>query len=132
MAQYIEKDALVEEIKRLEKISQEYKKTWKWRFKWFYRTIIGRLEVLEGLKNYIDTLEAKEVDLKKEIQSMKVYQIWNDWSSWNGCDGCWGDEEPLPGIFTSKEIAEKYKPKDTRGPGHSNHYYIKEIDVVTE
>ena len=69
MARYIPKDALVKEIKRLEKINQEYKKTWKWRFKWFYRTIIGRLEVLEGLKNYIDTLEVKEVNLEKEIAS---------------------------------------------------------------
>jgi hypothetical protein len=60
MAQYINKDDLVSEIERLEKINQEYKKTWKWRFKWFYRRIIGRLEVLEGLKNFLNTLEAKD------------------------------------------------------------------------
>lgn len=57
MAEYIDKDTLVAEIERLEKINQGYKKTWKWKFKWFYRTIIGRLEVLKGLKNFLDTLE---------------------------------------------------------------------------
>lgn len=59
-------DAVVAEIERLEKINQEYKKTWKWKFKWFYHTIVGRLEVLEGLKNYINTLKVKEVDLDIE------------------------------------------------------------------
>lgn len=68
MKHLIDKDALVAEIDRLEKINQEYKKTWKWKFQWFYRTIKGRLEVLEGLKNYINSLEVKEVDLKKETQ----------------------------------------------------------------
>jgi len=60
MTQYINKDDLLKEIERLENINQEYKKTWKWKFKWFYRTIIGRLEVLEGLKKFIDTLETKD------------------------------------------------------------------------
>lgn len=60
MAQYINKDDLLKEIERLENINQEYKKTWKWKFKWFYRTIIGRLEVLEGLKKFINTLEVKD------------------------------------------------------------------------
>lgn len=60
MTQYINKDDLVKEIERLEKVNQEYKETWKWKFKWFYRTVIGRLEALEGLKNFINTLEVKD------------------------------------------------------------------------
>lgn len=60
MARLIDKDALMAEIERLEKVNLEYKKTWKWKFKWFYCTIIGRLEILEGLKSYIDTLKVKD------------------------------------------------------------------------
>jgi hypothetical protein len=60
MGKYINKSDLVSEIERLEKINQGYKKTWKWKFKWFYRRIIGRLEVLEGLKNFLNTLEVKD------------------------------------------------------------------------
>lgn len=60
MTKYVNKDDLLKEIERLENINQEYKKTWKWKFKWFYRTIIGRLEVLEGLKKFINTLEVKD------------------------------------------------------------------------
>lgn len=61
MGKYINKSDLVSEIERLEKINQGYKKTWKWKFNWFYRTIIGRLEVLEGLKAFLKTLEVKEI-----------------------------------------------------------------------
>lgn len=60
MEEYIRKSEVKAEIERLEKINQEYKKTWKWKFKWFYRRIIGRLEVLEGLKNFLNTLETKD------------------------------------------------------------------------
>ena len=60
MEEYIRKSAVIAEIERLEKINQEYKKTWKWKFKWFYRRIIGRLEVLAGLKNFLNTLEVKD------------------------------------------------------------------------
>lgn len=70
MKHLIDKDALIAEIERLEKTNQEYKKTWKWKFKWFYRTVIGRLEVLEGLKNYINSLEVKEVDLEKSLSDL--------------------------------------------------------------
>ena len=62
MTEYISKSVVLAEIERLEKINQEYKKAWKWKFKWFYRTIIGRLEVLEGLKEFISTIEVKEVN----------------------------------------------------------------------
>ena len=60
MEEYIKKSEVKAEIERLEKINQEYKKTWKWKFKWFYRRILGRLEVLAGLKNFIDTLEVED------------------------------------------------------------------------
>lgn len=60
MEEYIRKSEIKAEIERLEKSNQEYKKTWKWKFKWFYRRIIGRLEVLAGLKNFLDTLEVED------------------------------------------------------------------------
>lgn len=60
MKEYIRKSEVKAEIERLEKINQEYKKTWKWKFKWFYRRILGRLEVLEGLKNFLNTLEVED------------------------------------------------------------------------
>lgn len=72
MEQYISKSALLAEIDRLEKINQEYKKTWKWKFQWFYRTIKGRLEVLEGLKNYINSLEVKKAEEKFEHPKINV------------------------------------------------------------
>lgn len=61
MEEYIRKSEIKAEIERLERINQEYKKTWKWKFNWFYRTIIGRLEVLEGLKSFLKTLKVKEL-----------------------------------------------------------------------
>ena len=64
----INKAAVVAELERLIETNKAFKKTWKWKFKWFYRTIIGRLETLEGLKAFIDTLEVKEVDLEKEYK----------------------------------------------------------------
>ena len=63
MAQYIDRSAVVAEIERLIETNKLLKKTWKWKFKWFYRTIIGRLETLEGLKAFLDTLEVKEVNI---------------------------------------------------------------------
>ena len=68
MKEYIDKAAVIEEIERLIETNKGFKKTWKWKFKWFYRTIVGRLEVLEGLKIFLSTLEVKEVDLEKEIK----------------------------------------------------------------
>ena len=68
MKQYIFKNALIAEIDRLIEINKAFKKTWKWKFKWFYKTIIGRIEVLEGLKAFINTLEVKEVDLEKHLK----------------------------------------------------------------
>ena len=50
---------------------QEYKKTWKWKFNWFYRTIIGRLEVLEGLKAFLKTLEVKEIIKPFDLEAYK-------------------------------------------------------------
>ena len=64
----IDKSKVVAEIERLIETNKAFKKTWKWKFKWFYRTIIGRLEVLEGLKAFLDTLEVKEVDVEKESE----------------------------------------------------------------
>ena len=64
----IDKSKVVAEIERLIETNKAFKKTWKWKFKWFYRTIVGRLEVLEGLKIFLSTLEVKEVDLEKEIK----------------------------------------------------------------
>ena len=68
MKEYIDKSVIKAEIERLIETNKLFKKTWKWKFKWFYRTIIGRLETLEGLKTFIDTLEVKEMDVEKESE----------------------------------------------------------------
>ena len=49
------------EIERLIRINQEYKKEWKWKFKWFSKVILGRLEVLEGLLSFIKHLENEPI-----------------------------------------------------------------------
>lgn len=60
MKEYVDKSEVVAEIERLIETNKAFKKTWKWKFKWFYRTIVGRLEVLEGLKIFLSTLEVKD------------------------------------------------------------------------
>lgn len=79
MKQYIDKAAVIAEIERLIEINKGFKKTWKWKLKWFYRAIVGRLEVLEGLKIFLNTLEVKGVDLEKEIKEQidKYYENCN-------------------------------------------------------
>ena len=64
----IDKSKVVAEIERLIETNKAFKKTWKWKFKWFYRTIVGRLEVLEGLKIFLNTLDVEDVDLEKHLK----------------------------------------------------------------
>ena len=73
MKKYVDKSEVVAEIERLIETNKAFKKTWKWKFKWFYRTIIGRLETLEGLKAFLDTPEVKEMDLEKELDEWMRY-----------------------------------------------------------
>ena len=79
MKQYIDKNTLKEEIERLIETNKLFKKTWKWKFKWFYRTIIGRLETLEGLKAFLDTLEAKEAETWHLQEKENIYDAVKDW-----------------------------------------------------
>ncbi len=64
--EYIEKEKLIDEIERLQHLNECYKRNWRWKFNWFSRTIIGRLEVLEGIKNFIAKMDAKNVELEVE------------------------------------------------------------------
>ena len=84
MAQYIDKAAIVAEIERLIETNKVFKKTWKWKFKWFYRTIIGRLETLEGLKAFLDTPEVKEMDITKMAD--EYYDALMEESDWMDVD----------------------------------------------
>ena len=45
------------EIERLIKVNKEYKKDWKYKLSYFNRVLLGRLEALEGLLNFIESLE---------------------------------------------------------------------------
>ena len=66
---YIDADKLITEIERLQHLNECYKRNWRWKFKWFSRTVIGRMEVLEGIKNLITSLqqEQPEVGLEKKF-----------------------------------------------------------------
>lgn len=55
-------EQIKEEIDRFTTINEEYRKTWRWKFKYFSRRIIGRLEALEGIKSYIEYLEKLDSD----------------------------------------------------------------------
>jgi len=64
MAQYIDKDRIVAEVERQIELLKPYLGA-------CARQIVAeandKLSVLEWLKNFLDTLEVKEVDLEKEI-----------------------------------------------------------------
>ena len=74
MIKYIDADKLITEIERLQHLNECYKRNWRWKFKWFSRTVIGRMEVLEGIKNLITSLqqEQPEVDIEKEYTEFVV------------------------------------------------------------
>ena len=60
MGKYIDADKLITEIERLQHLNECYKRNWRWKFKWFSRTVIGRMEVLEGIKNLIASLQQEQ------------------------------------------------------------------------
>ncbi len=84
MKQYIEKSVITEEIKRLIKSPILYKS----------EDVETRINILEYLLSFLDTLEVKEVDLEKEI------------NYWQGCEAFPEGVEitPLP---KAMEIVEK-------------------------
>lgn len=86
----IDKSKVVAEIERLIETNKLLKKTWKWKFKWFYRTIIGRLETLEGLKAFLNTLEVREVNIAEMADDyydalMKEAADWMDEGTMGHC-----------------------------------------------
>lgn len=66
MAQYIDKDALAAEIERLTKSPILYKS----------ENVETRINVLEYLLSFINTIEVKEVDLEKVIE--EYFKGWTD------------------------------------------------------
>lgn len=71
MTKYIDKDALIKEIKkRIVDIMDECSKSKRPQF-----TLYGKINALENLLPFIDTLEVKEVDLEEEARKWedKVY-----------------------------------------------------------
>lgn len=60
MAQYIDKDAVVAEIKELKDEAKTYPSD-------FY---CGRLSICKELMNLLETLDAKVVDLEEELKSL--------------------------------------------------------------
>jgi hypothetical protein len=64
MAKYIDKDALVAEIeRRMKEITKEYQES-----KTIQYTLIGKINALENLLPFINTLEVKEVDLESLVK----------------------------------------------------------------
>lgn len=67
MAQYIDKSALVAEIKRIE---------YETNYEPFTDEVLGKRCVCRSLLSFINTLEVKEVDLEKEIE--EYFEGWTD------------------------------------------------------
>jgi hypothetical protein len=64
MAQYIDKGALVAEIeRRIKEISKEFQESNTIQF-----SLLGKVNALENLLPFINTLEVKDVDLEKEAE----------------------------------------------------------------
>jgi len=69
MAQYIDKDALVAELKKSISLFQKEKKIEKWSIEASQTNVISlgaRIAMLEEILSFINTLEVKEADLDKE------------------------------------------------------------------
>lgn len=65
MKQLIDKSALVAEIeRRIKEISKEFQES-----KYIQYTLLGKINALENLLTFLDTLEVKEVDLEKEYDN---------------------------------------------------------------
>ena len=79
MAKYIDKDALVAEIKRRRKLVSDPILAGD-------DLMIGERNALFNLLSFIDTLEVKEVDLEKEIKE-SIIDEWCD--EWSGDVGNW-------------------------------------------
>ena len=83
VSKYIDADKLIAEIERLQHLNESYKRNWRWKFKWFSRTIVGRLEMLEGIKNFIEKMDAKNVELEAEgVYDCDAHYSWISFDSW--------------------------------------------------
>ena len=75
MKAYIDKSTVIAEIERLIEVNKVFKKTWKWKLSWFRYTLIGRIETLEGIKNYINSIKTKNVaddsDIKLDLVTIR-------------------------------------------------------------
>lgn len=72
MSKYINKDALVEEIKRNISLFQKEKKTEKWSAEASQMNVISlgaRIAMLEEILSFINTLEVKDADLNTEFDN---------------------------------------------------------------
>ena len=73
MTQYIDKSALVAEIERRISLFRKEKKIEKWSAEASQMNVVSlgaRIAMLEEILSLLDTLEVKEVDLEKELDSM--------------------------------------------------------------
>ena len=52
-------EQIKEEIKRLLELNKGFKKDWRCKFSFFHWCLLGRIETLEGLLNFIKSLEKK-------------------------------------------------------------------------
>ena len=72
----IDKDALVAEIKRRISLFKKEKKTEKWSAEASQMNVVSlgaRIAMLEEILSFADTLEMKEVDFHKELQSFYIH-----------------------------------------------------------
>lgn len=94
MTQYIDKAALVAEIKRRISLFKKEKKTEKWSAGASQMNVVSlgaRIAMLEEILSFIDTLEAKDNDLVEEIDYEDYIRFFKEHPDY--IDGSWGFEE---------------------------------------
>lgn len=94
MKQYIDKDKVVEEIKRRISLFKKEKKTEKWSAGASQMNVISlgaRIAMLEEIISFLNTIEVKEVDLEKELDYNDYIMFFKEHPEYT--NGDWGFEE---------------------------------------
>lgn len=113
-----DKDKILAEIDRLIALNEEYKWTWRWKISWFRKTLIGRLETLEGLRNFIKDIpdNVSERNDAAEKYSSGIDSVYRDFTKNVFIEGAkWQKEQILKGavnagIYEASEDDQDYIP----------------------
>lgn len=99
-----DKDKILAEIDRLIALNEEYKWTWRWKISWFRKTLIGRLETLEGLRNFIKEIpdNVSERNDAAEKYASDIDSVYRDFTKNVFIEGAkWQKEQILKGAVNA-------------------------------